>query len=132
LSLKAYLEQLKNDSLLHGLRDQLADYFGHKRAAMRFSAGDVVGFAKDADQPGHPQALQPSGAGVYGRSGNAVKMVCVVTPTASGKTHCYNLPVLQKIIDDSDARALYIFRPRRFPPTRTRSSTSWLCFLAGR
>ncbi len=35
--------------------------------------------------------------------------VCVVTPTASGKTHCYNLPVLQKVIDDSDSRALYLF-----------------------
>jgi DEAD/DEAH box helicase domain-containing protein len=35
--------------------------------------------------------------------------VCVVTPTASGKTHCYNLPVLQRVIDDSDSRALYLF-----------------------
>ncbi len=32
-----------------------------------------------------------------------------VTPTASGKTLCYNLPVLQTIIDDSKSRALYIF-----------------------
>jgi len=32
-----------------------------------------------------------------------------VTPTASGKTLCYNLPVLQSIIDDSNARALYLF-----------------------
>ena len=32
-----------------------------------------------------------------------------VTPTASGKTLCYNLPVLQQIIDDPNSRALYIF-----------------------
>ena len=32
-----------------------------------------------------------------------------VTPTASGKTFCYNLPVLQKILEDESARALYIF-----------------------
>lgn len=32
-----------------------------------------------------------------------------VTPTASGKTLCYNLPVLQKIIEDENSRALYIF-----------------------
>ncbi|WP_102346524.1 DEAD/DEAH box helicase [Bacillus sp. Marseille-P3661] len=32
-----------------------------------------------------------------------------VTPTASGKTLCYNLPVLQKIIDDANSRALYLF-----------------------
>ena len=33
----------------------------------------------------------------------------VVTPTASGKTLCYNLPVLERIIDDPDARALYLY-----------------------
>ncbi|KMJ59711.1 ATP-dependent helicase [Bacillus sp. LL01] len=32
-----------------------------------------------------------------------------VTPTASGKTLCYNLPVLQKIVKNNDARALYLF-----------------------
>lgn len=35
--------------------------------------------------------------------------VVVVTPTASGKTMCYNLPVLQAILDDPEARALYLF-----------------------
>ncbi len=35
--------------------------------------------------------------------------VVVVTPTASGKTMCYNLPVVQTILDDPDARALYLF-----------------------
>lgn len=39
----------------------------------------------------------------------AGKNICVVTPTASGKTLCYNLPVIQKIIDDPDSRALYLF-----------------------
>jgi len=33
----------------------------------------------------------------------------VVTPTASGKTLCYNLPVVQAILDDPEARALYLF-----------------------
>ncbi|MCA1058375.1 DEAD/DEAH box helicase [Rossellomorea aquimaris] len=32
-----------------------------------------------------------------------------VTPTASGKTLCYNLPVLQTIMNNPDSRALYIF-----------------------
>lgn len=35
--------------------------------------------------------------------------VVVVTPTASGKTMCYNLPVLDSILKDPDARALYLF-----------------------
>ena len=37
------------------------------------------------------------------------KDVVIVTPTASGKTLCYNLPVLNKIIHDQDSRALYLF-----------------------
>jgi DEAD/DEAH box helicase domain-containing protein len=35
--------------------------------------------------------------------------VVVVTPTASGKTICYNLPVLQRLLADPSARALYLF-----------------------
>ena len=37
------------------------------------------------------------------------KNVVIVTPTASGKTLCYNLPVLDSILTDSDTRALYLF-----------------------
>lgn len=35
--------------------------------------------------------------------------IVAVTPTASGKTMCYNLPVLQGIMEDESARALYLF-----------------------
>lgn len=35
--------------------------------------------------------------------------VTVVTPAASGKTLCYNLPVLQKLLADPQARALYLY-----------------------
>lgn len=35
--------------------------------------------------------------------------VVAVTPTASGKTLCYNLPVLQQIRRDESSRALYLF-----------------------
>src|SRR5664279_3813243 len=40
---------------------------------------------------------------------NLGENVVVVTPTASGKTLCYNLPVLCRLMEDPDARALYIF-----------------------
>ncbi|HEV2425206.1 MAG TPA: DEAD/DEAH box helicase [Terriglobia bacterium] len=33
----------------------------------------------------------------------------VVTPTASGKTLCYNLPILDSLVRNPDARALYLF-----------------------
>ncbi len=35
--------------------------------------------------------------------------VAVVTPAASGKTLCYNLPVLQHLLADPTARALYLY-----------------------
>ena len=37
------------------------------------------------------------------------KDVVVVTPTASGKTLCYNLPVLNAVLENQDTRALYLF-----------------------
>ena len=39
----------------------------------------------------------------------AGRHVVLVTPTASGKTLCYNLPVLQALVHRPDARALYVF-----------------------
>jgi DEAD/DEAH box helicase domain-containing protein len=35
--------------------------------------------------------------------------VVAVTPTASGKTLCYNLPVMQSLLENDEGRALYLF-----------------------
>jgi DEAD/DEAH box helicase domain-containing protein len=48
---------------------------------------------------------QASAAAAVHAGCNAV----VVTPTASGKTLCYNLPVLNQVLENPDARALYLF-----------------------
>src|SRR5215470_2552557 len=39
----------------------------------------------------------------------ALRNVVVITPTASGKTLCYNAPVLSTILQDPSSRALYLF-----------------------
>jgi DEAD/DEAH box helicase domain-containing protein len=39
----------------------------------------------------------------------AGRHVVVATPTASGKTLIYNLPVIEKVLKDESARALYLF-----------------------
>ena len=39
----------------------------------------------------------------------AGRHVVIVTPTASGKTLCYNLPVLNLLLRDDSARAMYLF-----------------------
>ncbi|MCI0581638.1 MAG: DEAD/DEAH box helicase [Chloroflexi bacterium] len=53
--------------------------------------------------------------GLYRHQAEAIEAVhagedvVVVTPTASGKTLCYTLPVLQALADDPSARALFLF-----------------------
>jgi DEAD/DEAH box helicase domain-containing protein len=39
----------------------------------------------------------------------SMRDVVVITPTASGKTLCYNAPVLHAILQDHSSRALYLF-----------------------
>jgi DEAD/DEAH box helicase domain-containing protein len=53
----------------------------------------------------------------------------VVTPTASGKTLCYNLPVIQALLEDPQARALYLF-PTKALSQDQQSELNELC-LAG-
>jgi DEAD/DEAH box helicase domain-containing protein len=41
--------------------------------------------------------------------GDGARGFVVATPTASGKSLCFHLPVLQTLADDPDARAIYLF-----------------------
>ncbi len=50
--------------------------------------------------------------------------VCVVTPTASGKTLCYNLPVLHRIMENPKARALYLFPTKALSQDQVHELTS--------
>jgi DEAD/DEAH box helicase domain-containing protein len=44
---------------------------------------------------------------VAARAGN--RGVVIATPTASGKSYCFHLPVLTALLEDRDARALYMY-----------------------
>lgn len=80
--------------------------------------------AKPAQYRPFPSSLNPSIAKLLREKGieqlythqaqafelvNAGKDIVVVTPTASGKTLCYNLPVLNHLLENSASRALYLF-----------------------
>ena len=79
---------------------------------------------KTAETSPYPEGLDPSlvaalqrrGANrLYSHQAQAIELIrqghdiAVVTPTASGKTICYNVPVLDAIMKDDSVRALYVF-----------------------
>jgi DEAD/DEAH box helicase domain-containing protein len=59
------------------------------------------------------------------------KNVVVVTPTASGKTLCYNLPCLQALLRDESARCLYLF-PTKALSQDQQSELNELCAGEGK
>lgn len=54
------------------------------------------------------------------RQGNNVM---VSTPSASGKTLCYNIPVLDTLLEDPSARAIYLFPTKALAQDQLRSLT---------
>ncbi len=47
------------------------------------------------------------------------KDMVVVTPTASGKTICYNIPVLNAILEDEESRAIFLFPTKALSQDQT-------------
>lgn len=53
----------------------------------------------------------------------------IVTPTASGKTLCYNLPVFHSLLTDPDARSLYVFPTKALAQDQLTNLRSWASHL---
>ncbi len=62
----------------------------------------------------------------------AGRHVVVVTSTASGKTLCYNLPVLAAILEQPTARALYLFPTKALAQDQLRSLQVLGCKVGGK
>ena len=105
---------------VHEVLDAFAarDYNGELLTAVRHFP------AREAQWADFPAWVHPDLASAYAAKGilrlythqaeaaeavHAGKNVVIVTPTASGKTLCYNLPVLNAVLNNSDSRALYLF-----------------------
>ena len=58
--------------------------------------------------------------------------IVVVTPTASGKTLCYNLPVIQTLLENEEARALYLFPTKALAQDQVAELMAWSDELGGR
>ena len=96
--------------------------------------------ARSARYAPYPTALHPALQTVlaqrsidqlYTHQAEAVELalagqhVVVVTPTASGKTLCYNLPVLHNLLTDPTARALYLFPTKALAHDQLAELTAW-------
>src|SRR6266851_1883169 len=105
---------------VHEVLDAFAsrDHTGEILTAIRHSP------AREAQWADFPAWVNPDVVSAYAAKGihrlythqaaaaeavHAGKNVVIVTPTASGKTLCYNLPILNAVLEDSDSRALYLF-----------------------
>jgi len=105
---------------VHEVLDTFAarDYNGELLTAVRHFP------AREAQWANFPAWVHPDLVSAYAAKGirrlythqaeaaeavHAGKNVVIVTPTASGKTLCYNLPVLNATLENSDSRALYLF-----------------------
>lgn len=94
---QAFMSNVTNWKEIPAKKAQYAD-FGHYLDPRLVSACKKRGISK-------LYTHQRSAMDALNRGENIV----VVTPTASGKTLCYNLPILNAILADSTSRALYLF-----------------------
>jgi DEAD/DEAH box helicase domain-containing protein len=63
------------------------------------------------------------------RQVSAGNHVVTVTPTASGKTLCYNLPVMQKILENDASRALYLFPTKALAQDQVAELQEMIAFM---
>jgi DEAD/DEAH box helicase domain-containing protein len=90
--------------------------FHHAAVRHEPRTGGVYQDVPESVNPVLRRALADRGIGqLYSHQAEAFRAieqghnVVVVTPTASGKTLCYNLPVLNLLLGDPGARAIYLF-----------------------
>ena len=76
--------------------------------------------------------------GLYSHQAEAIELVrkgknvLVATPTASGKTLIFNLPVLEEILRNPDTRALYLFPLKALEQDQMKGLTAWLRVLGNK
>ncbi len=108
---------------LVGVGEVIAELTAHDRTNEVITAVHQIP-AREAQWASMPDWIRPELAEAY-RAKGVVQLyshqaeaaerirkgsnVVIVTPTASGKTLCYNLPVLNSVLENPDTRALYLF-----------------------
>jgi DEAD/DEAH box helicase domain-containing protein len=105
---------------LEGAIDRFREWMAHPDSPVRAirhqpaREGKFVEFPEQLAPPLRQALIKRGIRQLYSHQAEAFlhaldKNVVVVTPTASGKTLCYNLPILNRLLEDPSARALYLF-----------------------
>lgn len=113
----------RDSTALIGVGEAIAELTARDRSREIITAVHQIP-AREAEWAPMPEWIRPELADAYRAKGVAQlyshqaeaaerirkgKNVVIVTPTASGKTLCYNLPVLNAVLENPDTRALYLF-----------------------
>ena len=116
MNLPLAVPQTGLDSLLTHLRKQLGPESPVRAIHHEPAAAGVYSDLPAALDSRLRAALEQRGiTRLYSHQAEAYDLIAagantvIVTPTASGKTLCYNLPVLDLLLRDPDARAMYLF-----------------------
>ncbi|HUU45346.1 MAG TPA: DEAD/DEAH box helicase [Acidobacteriota bacterium] len=119
MTLEQILEKLRTDPLV--------EHWHHIAA----TSGDYREFPEFLD-PRLVECARKSGiTRLYSHQAEAIaaaragQNVVVVTPTASGKTLCYNLPVMNAVLADSSTRALYLFPTKALSQDQRAELVDW-------
>lgn len=114
--------------------EQILDSFKNSQGMMSNITRWVEVPAREADYEEFPgcvddrvrEALRKRGVNrLYSHQAQAIREVVegrnivVVTPTASGKTMCYNIPVVNSILRDDESRALFLFPTKALSQDQT-------------
>lgn len=124
LSMKELLEQLKSNEAFAG---QIAHWHTlpeREAQIVPFPAQLDSRIRDSLERKGIP-ALYTHQATAY-NSVNEGNNVVAVTPTASGKSLCYHLPVIQAISKDEKTRALYLFPTKALAHDQKSELNDWI------
>ncbi|CEK15770.1 helicase family protein with metal-binding cysteine cluster [Chthonomonas calidirosea] len=111
-----YLQDLRRSESYRGQIAHIERIPGQSACYGEVRTGSEPASSVRALHPDLERALRSQGIGrFYSHQADAItaalegKHVTVVTSTASGKTLCYNVPVIQTVLEQPTARAFYLF-----------------------
>jgi DEAD/DEAH box helicase domain-containing protein len=107
MNLSQILDQFKTDKYIRGCISHWEEIPAREATWTEFPEGTDTRIKSVLEKRGIRRLYSHQASALEKISSG--KNVVIVTPTASGKTLCYNLPVVNRILEKGESRALYLF-----------------------